>query len=112
MTNHFRYKVGDRVRVIELGYAYTSYRHGASLLGLTNWKYKHEPIMENWQNYNPTMYEGTNKATIVSFTIHPENHDIKLYGLLMHDGTHFIISEDGIEPYKSIVKLDDSLFEV
>jgi len=107
------FKVGDRVRVVNLGRTFPYYDDGAKLLNLTNWKHGHEPITEDWEDYDPALYEDTNKATVLSVIRHPANEsELLLYGLLMHDNTHFIVEERGIELYREPVLLEDSLFEV
>ena len=88
-----KFKIGDKVMVINVRECYRYYDDMAELMGLTNWN---EDVSPN----------KNSEAIIINIEQHPELNTLVI-GIRTKDGKEYIISETGIkllEPSKSDIK--------
>lgn len=81
--DEFKFKPGDKVRVVHSGVGYTAYNYGAEMLGATKWK-----VHENVKNGD--------EGVVVNSVKHHQSKKIKIV-LIEHDGQEYIIGETGLE---------------
>jgi len=87
-----KFKIGDKVKVTDPGYIYSSYDEMAGIMDLKNW----QP--------NKGVKNGS-VATVIQIERHPEDLSI-LIGIRLEDETEHIISEKGLELFTEINPLN------
>ena len=110
-----KFKIGDTVRIINLGPGYPSHSVGAELMNLPNWEYEYSPF-GYWEDYIPEEHEHENKATIIGHLTNGDRETMDdgttspIYGLRLQNGRSFIISSRGFELAFTPITLEDDLF--
>jgi hypothetical protein len=88
-----KFKIGDKVKIINLNKVYPTYKEMVGIMDLKNW----QP--------NKGVKNGS-VATIINIEIHREDLHIMLNGIRLEDETEYIISEDGLELLTDIKPLN------
>ena len=82
-----KFKIGDKVKVTNVGGVFSSYQEMAKIMDLKNWN----------EGNNP---KNKSIALIVNVQQHPCFIEKTIYGIESEDGKDYIIGEDGLESVK------------
>ena len=95
-----KFNIGDIVEIYNTGGLYTTYADMAKLLKLSNWQYK--------QDFSARLPSHGN---VIAKRYH-ELCDVIVYGIELLNGEHYLFDDSSLKPYKPVVVLSDSLFEL